>query len=304
MRAASQVFRLVWLKSLQTGALPPQVLEALMMVMQFANADFTVIYRWFKSLPKMRHWIGDRQAAKLEAEGFQLNQKPFESTIEAKRDDIMFDRLGGYLTAIRRMAAEAKLTPYRRMLEVVKDGFAGSSYTCFDGYPLFSNSHAFGDNDMGTDALTHSNLSTAISTMQQFIDAETNDSLLIQPTHLWYHLDLQPTVEDILDLDLISNAGGAEQTTSIRNKHFKRLKPMALDLGAGKTTWWGVASLQPGEELRPILWQYKPDSVDFQEMTGPTDEPNFMRRDLFYGTELWGAEACGFPMYIIGSQGS
>lgn len=306
MRAASQSFRLLWMKSLQSGGLPAVAQRAMGMVMEIGEPDFTGIYRWFEGVPILRHWIGDRQAKQLMAEGFQVNQKPFESTLKVMRDDIKFDKLGGYKPAIMRMANELKLTPYRRMLEVLKDGFAGATYLGFDGKPLFSNTHGFGDNDLGTIALTHANLDTAIVAMRNHADVETSDSLLIEPTHLWYHQDLAPTAESILDLDFVASFGTSttHTDTSIRNKHHNKLQHLPLPLGAGKTTWWGLAALEQGNPLRPILWQYDPKGGDFVALDRAEDERNFMRRELLYGTELWGAEAVGFPMYISGSQGS
>lgn len=298
MRAASQSFRLLFIRTLQyMTALPADIQNAMLAVMSIPEPDFKGLYRWFEGLPIMRKWVGDRKAKQLRAEGFEVLQEPYESTLTVLRDDIKFDKLGGYRPAIQRMAQELVLLPYRRMLHLMQDAFGDvGTFTCFDGLPLFSDTHATGDNNGGTIAFSDANLDVAKTAMRNFVDPTNGDSLFIEPTHIWFHNDLQSSVEDVIDVNPLASGAG--------NKHYKSLEKVKLYLGAGKTTWWGLFSIPPGDPLRPILWQFDPAGGQFVALDQMTDEANFMRRELFYGTEAWGAPACGFPWYAWGSKGS
>ena len=211
------------------------------------------------------------------------------------REDIMFDKLGGYRPAIQKMAQELLLLPYRRMLALMQDSFTGSSYTCFDSYPLFSSSHAFGDNSSALN-LSDTNLDTACDTMRQFADPVNSDPLLIEPTHIWFHTDLTSDVENLMDIQLVSTGG--------TNKWYNRFKKVPLALGTGYEKYWGLFSLQEGDPLKPIVWQYVPGADQFTALDSADSEQNFMRRQLLYGTEAWGAVACGLPFYAWGSTGT
>ena len=302
-RAASQSFKLLFMKTLQSeGALSPSVVAALQMVMKIPEPDFKGLYRWMEGLPIMRQWIGDRQAVALAAKGFEVLQKPWESTLNVLRDDIKFDRLGGYRPAIMSMANELNLLPYREMIRVMNDAFSGTIYgNCYDGYPIISASHVTGSN-AGTAAMSHSALDAAILAMEAQTDATNGDSLLVEPTHMWFHKTLKPTAEDILDRRYVSD--GETSSVAHDNKHYKKLIPISLPLASGMAAYWGLFSMQPGQELRPILWQFDPNGQDFISLDKNTDEANFTRRELKYGTEDWGAAAPAFPQFIWGSTGA
>ncbi|HHE72219.1 MAG TPA: hypothetical protein ENL34_08085 [Chloroflexi bacterium] len=307
MRAVSKAFQMVFIKTLQAGGVQtPSVQAAMTMLMEIPQTDWKGLYRWFLGLPIMRHWIGDRQAQQLEADGFEVVHKPWEATLSVLRDDLMFDKLGGYRPAIANMASERELLPYRQLLEVMKDMRAGTAFgNCFDGYPLISASHPTGTN-LGTAALTHASLDDAILAMRSQTDVTVGDSLLIEPTHLWYHQSLQATVTAILDRRQMSIDGiTSTSDVVVDNDHYKLLKPIALPLGSGKGAWWGLYSERVGQDQPgPILWQYLPGGDNFVALDSDTDIQNFMRRELLFGTEKWGAAAPGFPQFIWASDGT
>ncbi len=62
--------------------------------------------------------------------------------------------------------------------------------------------------------------------------------------------------------------------------------------------------MSTGNELKPILWQYKPNGNSFVSMDKETDYANFMRKELYYGVEDTGNVAPGFPWYIWASDGT
>jgi len=204
MRAASQSFQLLWLKLMQND--PPAEVLALanLLAMQMKCTDWVGLYRWFESIPLMRRWLGDRKVKELKGAGHQVTQDYFESTIGVQREDVRYDKLGGYMTAIEKLANEIKLLPWRQAVAVLADGFSGTAFQlCFDGLPLFSAEHSTGSNT-STLALSATNLATAKKVMRAQADPETGDSLLIEPTHLWYHTALEPTAIEIVEKEFIT----------------------------------------------------------------------------------------------------
>jgi len=297
MRAASQTFRLIFKRSLQNSNLPKHVQDAMLLAEEFSTTAFVSKMRWWTSAPIMRHWLGPRVHRELEAEGFDVTLKPFESTVDVKRDDIMFDLLAGYTKGIQQMAREVMLLTYRRILEVIMDGFAGATYLCFDGEPLFDDSHTFGDNKSNLVLdVAGTALDTAKVAMAGFTDPVTGDQLGIRPTHLWHHTALLPTVTKLLGRSELSGGG--------TNQHFGTLAPLELDLGSGKTGWWGIASLGAGEPMKPLAVFKHPRAPGLIAADAETDKLNFEERIIVYGTEAWRTESCGMPMYIWGSDGS
>jgi phage major head subunit gpT-like protein len=310
MRAASQTFKLVYWKTLQSGGVQtPEVQEALKLLMEIPEADWKGLYRWFLGLPIMRQWIGDRQAVEVQAEGFEVIHKPYEATLQVLRDDLKFDKLGGYRPVIAEMANELMLLKFRELVRFMEDARAGTVYgNAFDGYPLISASHPTGSN-LGTAALAAASLSAAIVAMKQQADPTTGDRLLVRPTHLWYHPDLAETVDGILNSELVIESLATGGTTDyvggpVKNVHYKKLLPLEIPMGSSYAAYWGLFADRPGSELGPILWQYDPAGGDFEALDSPDAERNFMRRELLFGTESWGAIAAGFPQFIWGSDGT
>ena len=299
MRGASQSFRLLWIRTLQfMTTLPPQISAAMLAVMQIPESDFKGLYRWFEGLPIMRHWLGDRKFAQLRAEGFEVTSEHWESSITVKGADLKFDKLGGYRPAIQKMAQELMLWPYRRVITLMNDSFSGSLFTCFDGEALFSTAHPTGSNvstiGSGID-FSAANLDVAKLAMRAQVDVTNADPLFIEPTHIWYHQDLATAVEDVIDVNPTTGGMG--------NKHFKSLEKVPFALDSTLADAWGLFSLPPGDPLKPILWQFDPAGGDFTALDQPRDQAVFMRDELLYGTDAWGAIACGFPWYAWGSDG-
>lgn len=311
MRAASENFRLLFWKSMQSKGGDAQVDAAVnALLMQVPESDWKGLYRWFLGLPIMRHWVGDRQASELNADGFELVHKPYEATIKVMADDIKFDRLGGYKPAIATLANEVKLLKFRELVKVMEDARVGTVYgNCYDGYPLISASHTTGSNT-GTAALAAASLEASIAAMiAQHDVTNTDDRLLIRPKYLWYHDALQATVEKLIDrefvVDLLATGGTADYVGgAVSNIHYKKLIPLPLPMGSSYVRYWGLLAERQADMVGPLIWQYDPAGGSFDAMDQSDDEPLFMRREIFYGVSAWGAMGPGFPQYIWGSDGT
>ncbi len=92
----------------------------------------------------MREWLGPRHVKALEAHGFTIRNKTFESTIEVNRTDIEDDRLGVFKPAFSEMGQAARRHPDELIFGLLKGGFASASY---DGQNFFDTDHPVTDAD-------------------------------------------------------------------------------------------------------------------------------------------------------------
>lgn len=95
-------------------------------------------YGWLKNLKKMREWIGDRQAAALETDGYRVANKPFENTVDVSRFDIEDDQVGIYAPMFDDLGQTAAELPDQLVFALLKAGFASN---CYDGQFFFDTDH-------------------------------------------------------------------------------------------------------------------------------------------------------------------
>lgn len=106
-------FKTVFTESLLEA---PTYAEQIAMTVPSSSRDET--YGWMGQFPSLREWVGPRQIKNLEAHGFTIKNRKFESTIEISRDDISDDLLGifkpmfaemGQATRVEGLAAAIKV---------------------------------------------------------------------------------------------------------------------------------------------------------------------------------------------------
>jgi len=101
-------------------------------------------YGWLGMFPAQREWIGPRQIKNLEAHGFTIKNRKFESTIEISRDDISDDRLGIYKPMFSEMGQATRRHPEELIFGLLASGFATN---CYDGQFFFDVDHPVTDAD-------------------------------------------------------------------------------------------------------------------------------------------------------------
>lgn len=99
-------------------------------------------YGWLGQFPQFREWIGQRVLKDMEAHGYQINNKSFESTIGVKRTDIEDDNLGIYSPLFMEMGRAAKAHPNELVFAMLA---AGDSNLCYDGQNFFDADHPVGE---------------------------------------------------------------------------------------------------------------------------------------------------------------
>ena len=112
-------------------------------------------YGWLGQFPKLREWIGDRVIKDMAAQGYQVTNKLFESTVGVKRTDIEDDNLGIYAPLMQEMGRAAGVHPDELVFALLK---VGHSSLCYDGQYFFDTDHPVYPNVDGTGtAVTVSN---------------------------------------------------------------------------------------------------------------------------------------------------
>ena len=87
-------------------------------------------YDWLDRFPKMREWVGDKVIRGLKAWSYTLKNKPFEATIQVKRDNIEDDQIGIYATMTQDAGFSAKVWPDELMTALKDSAFTS---LCYDG---------------------------------------------------------------------------------------------------------------------------------------------------------------------------
>lgn len=100
-------------------------------------------YGWLGQFPQLREWVsGERELKALEAFGFTIVNRRFESTISITRSDIADDRLGVFKPMFSEMGHNARQHPDELIFGLLNAGF---STACYDGQSFFDAEHPVPD---------------------------------------------------------------------------------------------------------------------------------------------------------------
>ena len=108
------------------------------LAMKVSSGSAQNTYAWLGKFPKMREWIGDKVIHKLEAQGYTIPNKSFESTVEVLRDDIEDDNIGQYSNMVQQATWSGAQLPDEMVAALLNDG---DTNLCYDGKPFFSSDH-------------------------------------------------------------------------------------------------------------------------------------------------------------------
>jgi phage major head subunit gpT-like protein len=114
----------------------PAFAKDIAMTVPSASRDET--YGWLGSFPAMREWVGPRNVQNLVANGFTIQNRKFESTLEITRDDIADDRLGIFKPMFAEMGQAAVRHPEELVFGLLASGFTTA---CYDGQFFFDTDH-------------------------------------------------------------------------------------------------------------------------------------------------------------------
>lgn len=142
------------------------------------SATASNTYGWLGQFPGFREWIGDRVIQDMAADGYQIVNKTWESTVGVKRTDIEDDLMGVYRPLMAEMGRAAAVFPDEQIFALLK---AGESTLCYDGQNFFDTDHPVYPNVDGT--------GTAVNVSNLAAGAEPNP---------WYLLDVSRMLRPLI----------------------------------------------------------------------------------------------------------
>lgn len=126
-------------------------------------------YGWLGKFPRFREWVGDRVINSMQAHGYSIVNKKFESTVGVPRDDIEDDEVGIYSPMMQEMGSMAASQPDEMVFGLLG---AGDSTLCYDGQNFFDTEHPVYPNADGTgDPVLVSNLQAGSGPAWYLLDA-------------------------------------------------------------------------------------------------------------------------------------
>jgi phage major head subunit gpT-like protein len=247
--------------------------------------------------PKMREWLGERQAKNLSNYDLSITNKKYESTVEVAVEDVEDDRYGIYDSQIRDMGTQAGLLPQDLLLDLIING---QTHTCYDGQYFFDSDHPVNprnssagtqSNVLTSSALAKATFQTAKTQMATLKDENgtvigtSGNLLLVVPSVL------ETTAKELCYGDYISVASGSTQSNVQKGSASVLVMPQ-LD-GTSATTWY---IFDVGRAAKPFIIQKRAAPV----MQNPTMAAfvQFMKDKLIYGARArYGA---GYNLWQLG----
>lgn len=104
-------------------------------------------YGWLGKFPQMREWIGDRVINSMQAHGYTIINKKFESTVGVGRTEIEDDEVGIYSPIFEEMGRTSEIQPDELVYGLLG---AGTTSLCYDGQNFFDTDHPVYPNADGT----------------------------------------------------------------------------------------------------------------------------------------------------------
>jgi phage major head subunit gpT-like protein len=115
--------------------------------MEIPSTSKSNTYGWLGKFPTFREWVGDRVLNDMQAHGYSIANKTYESTVAVSRDDIEDDNVGIYSPLFQEMGRMAEIHPDELVYGLLS---AGTSTLCYDGQNFFDTDHPVYPNADGT----------------------------------------------------------------------------------------------------------------------------------------------------------
>lgn len=130
----------VYKSSYQDGlGIAPSQFNKIATVIQSNSRSNT--YGWLGQFPQFQEWIDTRKIQSMEAYGYQITNKEYESTIGVRRIDIEDDNLGIYRPLFEEMGRAAAAHPDELVFSLLSKG---DQCECFDNKKFFAKDHEVG----------------------------------------------------------------------------------------------------------------------------------------------------------------
>lgn len=263
------------------------------------------LYPWLERMPGMREWLGDRDIADLEANGYTIVNKKYEGTIALERTDIEDDNLGVYTPAISQLGYSAGLHPDRLLASLITNGFTAGIGNCYDGLPFFSATHKFGKNKK----VTYANNDTAKLSATSYAAARAAILSVLNTDGNPFNYDPQfilvvgPTNEanalQIVNAEFGVITGNNGPISNIWKGTAKVV--ILPDLSGTYANYWALFATTPF--MRPLIWQQR-QAPRLVSATNPDNQEALMRDKYIFATDYRGNAGYGLWQMAYGSIGT
>jgi phage major head subunit gpT-like protein len=249
--------------------------------MEVPGASKKDIYKFITDMPGMKKWLGNRSTDGWKIDALEIENIPYEETIEIDEFDFDDDTVGTYAPIASQLGLEAARTPAEIVYGHLEAGFAANSY---DGTTFFSTSHSFGSN-RATGALTDVTFEAGMVAMRSYTTSSGKIIGLNRKIALLVPASLKKTANAIV--------GNQFLTDGTNNPDFGEATVVVADSLTDSTNWYLIG--QNGI-LRPLMFQ-----VRMAPRSRRDDSKLFDKHKIFFGVDArWGV-AYGLPQMAYGA---
>lgn len=117
----------------------------------FGSDQSSENYAFLGMTPRMREWIGGRQAKGLKENNVIILNKHYEATLEVKKRDVRRDKTGQILARVNEFA-DAGQSHWASLLSTLL--LNGAATLCYDGQYYFDTDHAEGDSGAQSNSIS------------------------------------------------------------------------------------------------------------------------------------------------------
>ena len=108
-------------------------------------------YPFLGQVPRMREWIGGRQAKGLRGDAFEIRNKHYEATLEIAVRDMRRDKTGQLVARVNEFA-DSSQAHWASMLSALIA--TGAAAVCYDGQYFFDTDHVTGDSGSQSNSIS------------------------------------------------------------------------------------------------------------------------------------------------------
>ena len=266
-------------------------------------------YPWLGATGKMQEWKDERVPQAMLEHNFTVTNRDWEGSISVDRNAIEDEQYGQINIRVRELAQEAKRFLGELIFELLGQGnlsigtsanFSGKTITCYDGLPFFSTSHTAPEgtsvtqSNKGTVAFTYANFQTALTAMKGIKD-DKGKYLNVKPDLLVVNQSDEFAAREILNSNfypVTTSGSGAKLAVNV----MKGITDLYVTPYLTSGTW---AVLDTKRIVKPMILQSRKNIEFTSLLTGPEQ---FLRKKLFFGTDMRCEVAFGMWQYAYGSN--
>jgi phage major head subunit gpT-like protein len=139
----------------------------------FGSDQASEQYAFLGQNPRMREWLGGRQAKGLRSNSLTINNVHYETTIEFALRDLRRDKTGQIQARINEFAQEGEAHWGTLVSSLIQNGAAT---TCYDGQYFFDTDHSEGDSGTQSNDITV-DISALPSSVHGVVTAPSNEEM-------------------------------------------------------------------------------------------------------------------------------